>query len=140
MATGVWTNGYTCPVKFTLSGGSEITLQVTDHSWREMVDSIDITHTGSGGIQALLAGIFRGDGSVTAFQDTTGSGTKFYATTVGVRAGAKGVLKHYITSALFYTIPCMITEVTSQSPVAGGVSYSFNVSLDSESGTFTYPS
>jgi hypothetical protein len=34
----------------------------------------------------------------------------------------------------------MITEVTSQSPVAGGVSYSFNVSLDSESGTFTYPS
>lgn len=135
--TGTFVAGYTAPFKTTPSGGSEQTIQVVSHSWQEMVDKIDITHTGSGGLQALLAGIFRGTGNVKAFLD---SSAKYYATTVGIRAGTNALLKHYVTSSLSYTVPGMIVKVNSAVAVNGGVEYDFDFELNSEAGTFSYPS
>lgn len=134
--TGTWEAGKNTKVMFLVSGGSNTALQVTDHSWAEMIDAIDITHTGSGGVQALLAGILRGDGNVKANFD---SAAKYYSTAPGVNAGASGVFQLFMNGTLYYSVPAMIKKVNTAKPVAGAVSYDFDISMNSEAGAYAKP-
>jgi hypothetical protein len=140
---GTWTAGHSIPIKFTPDTFTEVTLNVTDSTWQERIDEIDITHTGTAGVQAILGGILRGDGNVKAFQDTSGTlnAKAFWATGTGnanIRAGTKGLLKVYVTAAQFYAVPCLITKVNVARPVAGAVEYDFDVKLSAESSATTY--
>ena len=132
--------GYNKWAAWKVSGaGAASLLQVTDHTWKEAVDKLDFSHTGSEGIQALLAGLLRGTGTVKA---------KFNSTTMpsgapSIKAGNRGQLQLFLGGALPFYIPGMITEVQYQSAVAGAVEYQFTVELDHNaiavSGSYQYP-
>lgn len=124
---------------WTPSGGSAATLAVIENSWQESVDKIDVTNSTSNGIQALLAAILRGTGSIKAILDSD-SGKAFYLAAVGIRAGGKGVFTHTMSTGNAYPIPAMITSVNSIVGIAGAVMYDFVIDLDSLSGTYSYPS
>lgn len=124
-------------VTWTPAGGA-VTLYVTEHSWSEMIDAIDTTHTGTSGQQSLLAGILRGEGTVKAFLDATSSATAFLGATQTIIAGTNGTLTHSLSSAYGYVIPCMITRVVSSVPVTGGINYEFTVILNDLAATGTY--
>lgn len=109
------------------TAGAGTTLRITDHSWAEAVDKLDVTHTGTGGLQALLAGIFRGQGTVKANYDTD---RMPHATAPGIRAGLRGELQLDLGGADPFIIPAMITKVNYQSQVQGKVEYSFDVEFD----------
>jgi hypothetical protein len=126
-------------VLFTVSGGSEITYSVIEHSWKEAVDALDITSSGHAGIQALLAGIFRGDGRVKCKLQTGGTQQPWSAAN-GIRAGNNGVMKFYWGTALFHQVPALIKEVSYMSTVASAIEWEANVGLNAEAGTFANPS
>lgn len=135
MAVGTYWSGRASPVKFKYGSNSEQTLNVVDHTWRESIDKIDITHTGHSGIQALIGSIVRGTGNVKAFLDTTTHVCYWDSGYANIRAGVQGQLKHYLTTTILFTIGVLITEVNSMVPVAGGVSYDFTVELNAEANT-----
>lgn len=129
--------GKTIGCTWTISG-STTTLNVTDHTWAEMVDAIDVTHTGTSGVQSLIAGVLRGEGTVKGNLDVTSASTAFGSTTVGIIAGTNGVLTHSLSSGCSYTIPAMIVRVNSAVPVNGAVNYEFTVQLNEGASTVTY--
>ena len=108
------------------------TLNVTGHSWKEAVDKLDVTHSGTGGQQAVIAGVLRGDGSVKMVFDTSNNP---YANPPNILAGVKGVMRFYIGTTTPHTVPCMIVDVTSQTAVEGKVEWNANVTLDYIIGT-----
>lgn len=132
-----WIAGKSLSTVFTVSGGGAVTFSVIEHSWKELVDKIDITSSGHAGVQATLAGILRGDGRVKCHLND--SNVPWLAAT-GVRAGNNGVFRFYVGSALFFTVPAMVLEVNYTSAVAGAVDWEGGVTLNSEAGTYAYPS
>lgn len=136
MATPVYEAGKNYGCTWTPSGASSVSLNVTEHSWMEQVDKIDVTNTGSGGLQALLAGILRGTGTVKAFFDS--ANPQYTSGTGLIRAGNKGRLTHTVASGKSYGIPALITQVTTTVPVAGGVTFEFQIELDVSSDTVGY--
>ena len=131
--------GYDKSVLFTVSGGSEITYSITEHSWKEAVDALDITSSGHAGLQALMSGILRGDGRVKANLNIGSTFTPWVAAN-GIRAGNVGVMKFYVGVALFFQVPVLIKEVSYMSQVAGKVEWEASVGLNVEVGSYAYPS
>lgn len=131
--------GYNKYAQWKYAGaGGFVTLNVTGHSWEESVDKLDVTHTGTGGLQALLAGIFRGQGTVKANYDS--AAMPHGAPRIG--AGVRGALALYLGGATPFLIPAMILKVNYQTAVEGKVEYSFNVEIDYNalsSTAYTYP-
>ncbi len=65
--------GFNKKVTWTPAGGGLVTFNVTEHSWQEKIDKLDVTHSGSAGIQYLLAGILARRGLVQGqFRRRTG--------------------------------------------------------------------
>lgn len=120
----------------TDGAGGATTLNITDWSWEEMVNKLVTTHSGSGGIAACIAGIFDGDGNVQANIDAAALPC---AAAPGIRAGAKGTITYAVGGSTPFSIHCMITKVPWKSAVNGLVSYSFQVALDSTTGSYTRP-
>lgn len=131
--------GYDKGVTWTPSGGGgDVDLNVTGHSWSEMIDALDVTHTGTDGFQAMISGILRGDGNVKANSDDEviiGDATKL------IRAGQGGVLKfhHYALGGNPFTVPAIITKVNYKSVVEGKAEYDFDVKLNVLEGDYTRP-
>ena len=127
--------GFNKGVSFQPTGlGVAVTFYVTGHSWSEMIDKIDVTHSGTGGIQALLAGILRGDGNMKANCD---SGQIVSNPSNGLRAGTNGIMNFYFydggTFGLGtnpFSVPCMVIKVNYKSEVAGKTEYDCDVSLN----------
>lgn len=136
MTAPLYQHGKSCPAAWTPSGGSLATLAVTSHDWQEAIEKAMANDTSAGGIQQMIAGFLTGSGQVKAFADFN---NKYYASPIQIVAGSNGVLKHYITAALFFLIPGMITSVQSRVPVGNLVEYEFTVELNGLAGTYTYP-
>lgn len=134
-----WEAGKDKSVKFTVAAGVEFTYSVIEHAWKETIDALDITSSGHAGTQALLAGIGRGDGRVKANLNTD-AGKMPWVAANGIRAGNNGVLKVYVGSALFFTIPAMIKEVNYMIVIANKIEWEAIVGLNAEAGTYAYPS
>lgn len=126
-------------VKWTPSAGAQASLNVTEHSWAEMIDAIDVTHSGSGGVQALLASILRGEGNVSAFSDDA---QVISNAAINIIGGASGVMLfyHYAAAGNPFTVPAMIIKVNWKTPIANGCQYNFDVKLNSIAGTYARPS
>ena len=120
------------------SSGGTATINVTEHSWSEMIDKLDVTHSGSAGIQALLAGILRGDGNVKANCDDAQIITSI---TSSIVAGINGIMSFflYAVSSNAYVVPAMIQKVNFKSVVSGVASYDFDVSLNGLAGAMVRP-
>jgi len=131
--------GYNKHTNFTPSGTAGTTpLNVTGWSSAEEVDKLDVTHTGTGGMQAVIAGILRVNGNVKANWDDAAVISS--NPTPHIRAGTKGVIGHFMTGGQYITVPVMITKVNYQSAVEGKIEYNFDYTLDSLSGTYSLPS
>jgi hypothetical protein len=129
--------GYSRGNTFQLDGaGSPTTLKVTGWNLNDTVDVLDVTHSESSGQQALLAGILRGEGNVTANVDAAALPN---ATAPGLVAGAKGTLTANVGGSTPWSIHCMVTAVHWASVVNGLVTYNFDWKSDSLSGSYTRP-
>mgnify|MGYP001584489842 CR=1 FL=1 len=131
-----FTSAHSQPVTFTLTGGQSVTLNVLDAVWDEEVQDLLVTHTGSGGIAARLPGVLDGNGDIKAKVDAAALA---WATSPGIRPGAKGTLVIAVGASTTYSIPCMICKLHAQScnPNNTVVNYSFSFKLDGISGTLT---
>lgn len=124
--------GYNSPVTFRPDGQNETaTLNVTGHSWSEMVDKLVADHSGTGGLQALLAGVLRGDGNVKANMDA--AAYPWASPLPFIRAGVNGVISFYYGA--FYAVPCMVIKINKQSEVNGLIVFDFDVSLNCLAGS-----
>ncbi len=126
--------GYNKGISFQPTGGAVNAYAVTGHSWSEFVDKIDITHTGTGGIQALLSAVLRGDGNVKANID---SAMIISNPANGIVPGQNGILNFYYYAGGAngvgnnpFSVPCMVIKVNYKSEVAGKTEYDFDVSLN----------
>lgn len=126
-------------VKFTVDGGGEWTIMFQESSWKEAIDKLDVTSSNHSGIQALLAGIFRGEGRVKGVLNSD-AGYIPWVAAQGIRAGNKGVMKFYQTTSLFFQVPCLVTDVEYTVQIAGKVEWAGSVSLDAIAGSYAYPS
>jgi len=131
--------GYDKKVTWTPAGGALATFNVIEHSWEDAIEKLDITHSGTAGVQYLLAGILRGKGSFKANLDSTVIITN---ATYAIIAGQKGVMNFYqfASGANPYIVPGMIISVPFTSSVPGLVAYTANIELSGDAGTYTRPS
>ncbi len=128
--------GHSQGVSFTLDGGGLVELNVRAHDWEEFVKELETTHTGSAGIEAVIAGLLGGRGNVEANVDAA---ALVNATSPGVKAGAKGSLNFKYGGATGLIAHVMITKLHWRTVVDGLVTYSFACRIDSTSGTYTRP-
>ncbi len=130
--------GYSQGATWQATGqGAPTTLNITAWSWEESVAVLDVTHSGTAGQMAVLAGILTGEGTVEANTDAAALPPTL---TSPIKAGQKGVIRYSTGSTNPWVIPCMISKVPHKSAVNGLVQYSFTVTFDALSGTYTYPS
>lgn len=133
--------GYDKYTTFEVDGGSEVRIDVTGHSWKEQVDALDVSSTATAQLQALLAGIFRGDGNVKGFVNSAA-----YPWALGtgpdVRAGNTGTMRLRIGPGVldWFVIPCLITALNTKTEHAGTVEFDFDIKFNVlADGTYTYP-
>lgn len=130
-------HGKSCPASWTPTGGTEDVLAVTSHDWQESIEKAMANDTSAGGIQQIIAGFLGGTARVRGFIDLA---NKYYSSTSLIRAGQNGVLKHYVSSSLFFSIPVMITQVNSVVPAGNLVEYDVTMELNGLAGSYTFPS
>lgn len=122
--------GYNLGVSYTPSGGSATVLKVTGWDFGEINNTNIVTHTGTAGLQARIAGITDLNGNVTATVDTTLY--PFATTTPLIRAGGKGTITFTLNSTgpdtIAFTV--IIARVNFSSRVDGVLTYNFDVELD----------
>jgi hypothetical protein len=110
------------------------TLNITSWTWEERVKELITTHSGTVGVEAMIAGILSGEGTIEA---NLQSDAIFHTGTNAVRAGMKGAIGLAAGLSSPFAIHCMVTRVNWKSVVDGLVSYNFNVKLDATSGSYT---
>jgi hypothetical protein len=111
-------------------------LNVLDHAWKEIADWLEVTHSGTGGFQASLPGIIRGDGNVKANSDDA---QVIAQSSIAIVAGGQGVLAffHYATVLASFKVPAQVTDVEYKTVVNGVCNYSFNIKLNILAGVYT---
>lgn len=129
--------GFDKAVTFKVDGGSDVVLKVTGWSWEEQVNALVTTHTGSNGKAQRIAGVLDADGNVEANIDAA---SLPFATSPGIRAGAKGVIKYDYGATNPWTAHVLITKVSSRSQVNGLLTYNFQVALDDDNTNYSIPS
>jgi hypothetical protein len=131
--------GYDKKVTWTPTAGALATFNITEHSWEEAVEKLVTTHSGTAGIQYLLAGVLSGKGNFKANLDDAQLVSN---STISIRAGTNGVMNFYAfaSGSNPWTVPCMIISVPVKSVVMGLVSYECNVELNGVAGTYARPS
>ncbi len=116
--------------------GAVSKLQVTGSSWDEEVARILVTHSGTGGLAARIAGVLDGKGTVSAFYD---SDLPPYLPAPGIVAGINGVYLFYITPVKFFQIPVIVPHVHYETQVLGATQYSFDAELNALAGSYVRP-
>lgn len=132
-------SGHVMLGKFTLSGGSAVTLDVTNMEFDEMTQAHVIQNSSFGGRTIRIPGFGDSGGNVTADFDLTDPP---YKTAPGVVSGARGVLGMAVAAsyARYFSIPCIIEKVHYVIPGTNKLTYNFDWKEDAMSGTFTLPS
>ncbi len=125
--------------KVTINFVGAVTLNVTEHTWSEWINFLDVTHSGSAGRQMGLASYLQGDGNIKANSDDAQVITN--TASVNIIAGANGTCNfyHFATSSNPFVVGCMIVKVNLKTVIAGVCSYDFDVKLNALAGTYTRP-
>lgn len=119
--------GYAVGYAWQTIGGVATTIFITGHSWKEQVDKLDVSSTGTGQIQAILFGIARGQGNVKGNFDTL---RVPWSLPPLIRAGTKGLFIIGLGTPSNFSIPSAVIAVHHQSAVEGKVEYDFDIELD----------
>ena len=139
MAAIVPVAGHSLGISYTPSGGGATTLKVENWSYTEKNGNIVVTHTGTAGLAARIAGITDLEFTFTASVDT--SLYPWATTTPLLRAGAKGTISFTVNSTgpdvMAFTV--ILEEVTLDSRVDGNLKYTVRGHLDNlaEAATLT---
>lgn len=130
MAAIVPSAGYNLGVSYTPAGGGATTLKVEGWDFGEENNTIIVTHTGTAGLQARIAGITDLKGNITASVDT--ALYPWATTTPLIRAGNKGTITFTVNATgpdvIAFTV--IIARVNYSSRVDGNLKYNFDVELD----------
>lgn len=139
MAAIVPSAGYNLGISYTPSGASATTLKVEDWTYTEKNGNIVVTHTGTAGLAARIAGVTDLEFSFNASVDT--SLYPWATTTPLLRAGGKGSISFTVnaTGPDVMTFTVILEEVTLTSRVDGNLKYSVRGHLDNlaEAATIT---
>lgn len=142
MAAIVPSAGYNLGVTYTPSGASATTLKVESYEFTDENGVIDVTHTGTAGMRARIAGLTDIKVNIVASVDT--SLYPWATTTPLIRGGGKGTLTFTVNATgpdtIAFTV--IIERVNYSSRVDGHLKYNFDALLDNlaEAATLTtYP-
>lgn len=117
-----------------LVAGVQVTLNITGWSEGDSTDLIDVTSTGSLGIQQLIAAIQRGECRIQGFVDNS---VNLRSAAIRIRSGTNGLIEFQAGYVTNRKLPVRISQVNLQSAVAGAVQFDFVARLDTTSGAIT---
>ncbi len=129
-------SGHACPVQFAPSGGALTTLNVKGWSLDEDGLLFDVTHTGTGGRTARIAGKADHKGTVNADYDAD---LPPYLDPPRIRFGTKGVILMFVSPNKPIQVPVIVAKVHYESAIESEVKYSFDVEESVLSGVIVYP-
>jgi hypothetical protein len=128
--------GYKIGCTWTPQGGAEITVYVLGIDETDKADLHDITHSGSGGVQGMIGGIFRRSGQITLNYDLA---NKNSSAALGFIPRARGVFKEYTdlagTPTAVDTVPVIIESVNRKTVVNDKGTVTLTYQLDGTAGT-----
>ena len=129
--------GFANPVAWTAFGqGGPITLNVKKHSIDVESLLYDVTHTGTGGVRARLAGPVDASGNVLASLDLD---LPPYAPALSIVAGQRGVALFYLSPTRFLQLPCSVQKLHFESAIESEVLWNFDTKMNALAGFFVYP-
>jgi hypothetical protein len=135
--TNQFVSGHVNPVQWQAIGqGLVSTLNVTGSSWDEEINTILVTHSGSGGLAARIANILDGKGTVNADLDLFAPP---YLNVPGIVAGGVGALLIYVGPGRPFQIPAIIKKVHYEQTVMTEVHWSFDIEMNSLVGLYVRP-
>lgn len=118
------------------TGGALVTVQIKEHTVDISVLLHDVTHGGTGGVRARIAGPLDAAGTVNADLDLDAPPYGPVALFPGVR-GVTGLV--YVPAKGPLQIPCRVEKVHYALSMEKEISYSFDVKIDALSGIAVYP-
>src|SRR5579859_7581585 len=132
-------SGHANPFAFQVLGQTNVaTLNIKSSSWDEEINTILVTHSGSGGVAARLANVLDGHGTVNADLDLLAPP---YLNPPYIVSGVSGLLIVNVAplAGRAFQVPGIIKKVHWENPVQGKVSYSFDVEMNSIVGLYMRP-
>ena len=130
-------SGHQLPVKFQATGqGAVATLNVKGWNLDEEVLIFDVTHTGTGGRTARIAGKADTKGTVNADFDAD---VPPYLPAPSIRAGTTGVILCFVTPNKAVQIPVIISKLHFESAIENELKYSFDYQENVLAGVVVYP-
>lgn len=131
-------SGHLLPVKFDPLGAGESTWNVKGWSAEFSSLLIDVTHTGSGGVRARIAGPkdFRGSLNLSFDLDQPTYGGNYL-----LKDGVSGLLSFAVSDDLdkFIQVPCILEKVRYESSVENELRVTADAAMNSLAGTLAYP-
>lgn len=106
-------------------GGAGVPVNVTGWGVDDGGDLVEVTHTGTGGQQAFLAGIQRCGGNCTFWFDTDNA-----PTAIGLRFGVKGTITVNTGTGTPWSLHVSIEKVGHRSTVNGAIGVDVAIKSD----------
>jgi hypothetical protein len=129
-------SGQANPFSYIVPGQNQITLNITGWTWDEEINTLIVTHSGSGGVAARIPNVLDGKGTVNADFDLL---NPVYATPPILVAGQSGIAQYYVSPSRAWQVPNIIKKLHFESTVMGKVSYSFDCEMNSLQGAYVRP-
>lgn len=129
--------GHYAPVIWQATGGTASVLQIRDHTVDLSVMLHDVTHTGTDGVRARIAGPLDAAGTVNASLDLD---LPPFQGPISLQPGFQGICAFGFTPAKFLQVPTRVEKLHFASAVDKEVTYSFDVKMDAFAGVVVYPS
>lgn len=137
MATPVFAPGWPGKSSWKAVGaGGFADINIQGYDWNPHVEPQDTTHSGSGGVEEWISGLFRGDG---AFHFVYDLANKFHSPVPNINPGVMGTIQLYVTVGFFFQIPCGIVGTPVKSAVAGKIEGDCQFKLNSALGSIVNP-
>ena len=129
--------GHFAPILWRAAGTpADVQLNIKDHNVELSVLLHDVTHTGTAGIRARIAGPLDAAGSVNASLDLDAPP---YMTTISLFPGTQGLCLFSFTLTRALQIPVRVEKLKFQVAVDKEVMYGFDVKMDALAGVIVYP-
>lgn len=128
--------GHFAPIAWQASGAAaSTTLQIRDHNVELETLLHDVTHTGTSGVRARIAGPLDAQGSVNATLDL--DAPPYGA--VSLFPGTKGICAFGFTTTRSLQLPVRVAKLKFMTAVDKEVAYGFDVKMDALAGVVVYP-
>ncbi len=129
-------SGHRCPCSFAPIGQGATVLNIKGQNLDEDGLIFDVSHTGTGGRTARIAGKADHKGTVNADLDAD---QPPWLSPPNIRFGTKGIILMFFSPNRPIQIPVIVAKAHFESAIESEVKYSFDVQEDVLSGVIVYP-